>query len=138
MYTFLFTIKKGVVMPSRRVERLSESVKQEVSKIILYELKDPRISFITVTNVELASDLKRAKVYISVLGDALTQRKTLQALEHARGFIQAKVGAHLQIRYTPLLTFYLDESLKKSQHISNLIDEAVKGSDITIEGELEE
>lgn len=100
-------------MPSRRVERLSESVKQEVSKIILYELKDPRISFITVTNVELASDLKRAKVYISVLGDALTQRKTLQALEHARGFIQAKVGAHLQIRYTPLLTFYLDESLKK-------------------------
>ncbi|MFN3532254.1 MAG: 30S ribosome-binding factor RbfA [Candidatus Brocadia sp.] len=125
-------------MPSRRIERLSESVKQEVSKIILYELKDPRISFITVTKVEVASDLKRAKVYISILGDVLTQRKTLWALEHARGFIQSKVGEHLQIRYTPILTFCLDESLKKSQHISNLIDEAVKGSDITIKGEFEE
>ena len=125
-------------MPSRRIERLSESVKQEVSKIILYELKDPRISFITVTKVEVASDLKRAKVYISILGDDLVQKKNLRALEHAKGFIQARVGAHLQIRYTPILTFCLDESIKKSQHISKLIDEAVKGSDITIKSELEE
>lgn len=124
-------------MPSRRMERLSESVKQEVSKIILYELKDPRISFITVTKVEIAPDLKRANVYISVLGDALTQTKTLRGLEHARGFIQAKVGKHLQIRYTPILRFCLDESIKKSQYISKLIDEAVKGNDITIKGESE-
>lgn len=122
-------------MTSRRIERLAESVKQEVSKVILYELKDPRISFITVTKVEIAPDLKNAKVYISILGDDSTQRKTMRGLEHARGFIQGKVGAHLQIRYTPHLTFCLDESIKKSQHISKLIDEAVKGNEITIKGE---
>ena len=125
-------------MSSRRIERLAEAVKQEVSKIILYELKDPRVSFITVTKAEVAPDLKKAWVYVSILGDDSTQRKTLRALEHARGFIQAKVGAHLQIRYTPILEFCLDESLKKSLHISKLIDEAVKGSDITIKSESDE
>ncbi|MBU6390978.1 MAG: 30S ribosome-binding factor RbfA [Planctomycetota bacterium] len=125
-------------MSSRRIERLSEAIKQEVSKIILYELKDPRISFITVTKAEMSSDLRRAKVYISIIGDALSQRKTLQGLEHAKGFIQGEVGARLQIRYTPILTFCLDESVKKSMHISKLIDEAVKGSDIITKGELEE
>lgn len=125
-------------MTSRRCERLAESIKQEVSKIILYELKDPRISFVTVTKVEVTPDLKKAKVYISILGEDNTRRKTLRAIEHAKGFIQAKVGAQLQIRYTPVLMFYLDESLQKSLHISKLIDEAVKGSDITIQGELEE
>ena len=125
-------------MSSRRIERLTEVIKQEVSKIILYELKDPRISFITVTKAEITPDLKRAKVYISILGDEAVQRKTMEGLEHARGFIQAEVGAHLQIRYTPLLTFCLDESVKKSQHISKLIDEAVKGSNTTVKGESEE
>lgn len=125
-------------MSSRRIERLSEAIKQEVSKAILYKLKDPRISFITVTKVEVAPDLKRAKVYISVMGDEKTQQKTLQGLERAKGFIQSEVGAQLQTRYTPVLRFYLDESVKKSIHISKLIDEAVKGSDINIKGESEE
>ena len=126
-------------MSSRRMERLAEAIKQEVSKIILYELKDPRISFITVTKAEVTPDLKRAKIYISILGgDDVTQKKTLRGLENAKGFIQTKVGACLQIRYTPLLTFCLDESIKKSAHISKLIDEAVKGSDIIIKSELEE
>ncbi|OOP56872.1 MAG: ribosome-binding factor A [Candidatus Brocadia carolinensis] len=125
-------------MTSRRSERLAESIKQEVSKIILYELKDPRISFITVTKVEITPDLKNAKVYISILGDDGTRTKTLRAIEHAKGFIQSKVGAQLQIRYTPILTFCLDESVQKSLHISKLIDDAIKGNDITIKGELEE
>ncbi|HHT9129577.1 MAG TPA: 30S ribosome-binding factor RbfA [Candidatus Brocadiaceae bacterium] len=125
-------------MSSRRIERLSEAIKQEASKIILYELNDPRISFITVTKAEMSSDLRRAKVYVSIIGDALSQKKTLQGLEHAKGFIQGEVGARLQIRYTPILTFCLDESVKKSMHISKLIDEAVKGSDIITKGELEE
>ncbi|MCF6159171.1 MAG: 30S ribosome-binding factor RbfA [wastewater metagenome] len=125
-------------MSSRRIERLSEAIKQEVSKAILYKLKDPRISFVTVTRVEVTPDLKKAKVYVSILGDEKTQRKTLQGLERAKGFIQAEVAAHLQIKYTPVLVLYLDESVKKSMQISKLIDEAVKGSDITTEGETEE
>ncbi|KKO20357.1 MAG: 30S ribosome-binding factor RbfA [Candidatus Brocadia sp.] len=125
-------------MSSIRNKRLSEFIKQEVSKIILYELKDPRISFVTVTQVEITSDLKNAKVYISVLGDDIARKKTLQAVEHAKGFIQAKVGSQLQIRYTPVLTFCLDESIQKSLHISKLIDDAMKDSDKTIKGEMEE
>ncbi|HQU32005.1 MAG: 30S ribosome-binding factor RbfA [Planctomycetia bacterium] len=125
-------------MSSRRCERLEESIKQEVSKIILYELKDPRIAFVTITKVEITADLKNAKVHISILGDDTTRKKTLQAIEHATGFIQAKVGAQLQIKYTPVLTFCLDESVQKSLRISKLIDEAVKGNDIAIKGELKE
>lgn len=125
-------------MSSRRIERLNEAVKQEVSKIILYELKEPRISFITVTRAEISPDLRRAKVYVSILGDDAAQKKTLWGLEHAKGFIQKEVGARLKIRYTPILSFYLDESVKKSIHISKLIDEAVKDSNIAIKGELEE
>ncbi len=125
-------------MPSRRMERLAEAVKQEVSKIILFELKDPRVSFITVTKAEITPDLKRAKIYVSILGDDAIQKKTLIGLEHAKGFIQSAVGSRLQIRYTPLLTFCLDETIKKSAHISRLIDEAVKGNDIVIKGDLEE
>ncbi|MBW7897305.1 Ribosome-binding factor A [Candidatus Brocadiaceae bacterium B188] len=125
-------------MSSRRCERLEESIKQEVSKIILYELKDPRIAFVTITKVDITADLKNAKVHISILGDDTTRKKTLQAIEHAKGFIQAKVGAQLQIKYTPVLTFCLDESVQKSLRISKLIDEAVKGNDIAIKGELKE
>lgn len=125
-------------MSSRRCERLEESIKQEVSKIILYELKDPRIAFVTITKVDITADLKNAKVHISILGDDTTRKKTLQAIEHATGFIQAKVGAQLQIKYTPVLTFCLDESVQKSLRISKLIDEAVKGNDIAIKGELKE
>lgn len=125
-------------MSSRRIERLNEAVKQEVSKIILYELKEPQIGFITVTRAEVSPDLRRAKVYVSILGDDAVQQKTMWKLEHAKGFIQAEVGARLKIRYTPILAFYLDESIKKSIHISKLIDEAVKDSSINIKGELEE
>lgn len=116
-------------MSSRRIEKLSEVIKQEISKIMLYELKDPRISFITVTNVELAPDLRRAKIYVSVLGDETTQVKTLRGLEHAKGFVQTELGSRLKIRYTPILTFCIDETAKKSLHISKLIDEAVKGNE---------
>ncbi|MFO0793163.1 MAG: 30S ribosome-binding factor RbfA [Candidatus Brocadiaceae bacterium] len=114
-------------MSSRRIERLSEVIRQEVSKIVLYELKDPRIGFITITTVELTPDLRHAKVYVSIMGGDTIQKRTFQGLEHARGFIQSEVGKRLQIKFTPHLTFCLDESIKKSLHIAKLIDDAVRG-----------
>ncbi|MDR4509571.1 MAG: 30S ribosome-binding factor RbfA [Candidatus Brocadiaceae bacterium] len=126
-------------MYSRRIERLAETLKQEVSKAILYKLKDPRISFVTVTNVDASPDFKNAKVYLSILGDDPAQKKTLQVLTHAKGVIQAEVGRHLHTRNTPHLTFYLDESAKKSIRISKIIDDAIKESNNnTIESELVE
>jgi len=122
---------------TRRTARLSEAVKQEVSMIILYGLKDPRISFVTITKADISPDLKKAKVYVSILGDEAAQRMTLRGLEHAKGYIQTELGARLKIRYTPHLEFCLDESVKKSLHISKLIDEALRGSDTTIKSEQE-
>lgn len=113
-------------MTSRRVKRVAEAIRQEVSKIVLYELKDPRISFVTVTNVEASADLKTAKVLISLLENEVSQKTVMRGLERARGFIQGEVAKRLQMRYTPVITFCLDESLKKSLHVLKLIDDVMK------------
>jgi len=110
---------------SRRAERLGEAIKQEVSKVILHKLKDPRLSFITVTNVDISPDLKKVKIFISVLGDEAAQELTLKGLERAKGFVQAEIGAHLRIKYTPHLEFCLDESEKKRMRILKIIDNVV-------------
>jgi ribosome-binding factor A len=111
---------------SRRVERVAEAIRQEVSKIILYELNDPRIAFVTVTNVEASPDLRNATVLISILEDegGSPQKTVMKGLEHARGFIQREVAARLKMRYTPAITFCLDESSKKSLRVLKLINEA--------------
>lgn len=113
-------------MVSRRVKRVAEAIRQEVSKIILYELNDPRIAFLTVTNVEASPDLRTAKVLISILEDKVPQKTVMRGLEHARGYIQGEVAARLKMRNTPVITFCLDESTKKSLRILKLIDEVTK------------
>ena len=113
-------------MVSRRVKRVAEAIRQEVSKIVLYELKDPRIAFLTVNNVEASADLKTAKVLISILGDEVTQRTVMRGLEHAKGYIQREVATRLKMRCTPVITFCIDESLKKTLHVLKLIDEVTK------------
>jgi len=112
-------------MVSRRVAKVAEAMREALSQCILFELKDPRLGFVTLTRVEPSADLRTAKVYVSILGDDKTQERSLHALRHAAGFLQAKVGDRLQTRYTPVLRFHLDESIKKSVEISRLIDEAV-------------
>lgn len=113
-------------MVSRRVKRVAEAIRQEVSKIILYELNDPRIAFITVTNVEASPDLRTAKVLISILEGKTPQKTVLKGLEHAKGYIQGEIAARLKMRYTPVITFCLDESLKKALRVLRLIDEVSK------------
>ncbi|HLG31267.1 MAG TPA: 30S ribosome-binding factor RbfA [Candidatus Brocadiales bacterium] len=113
-------------MVSRRVKRVAEAIRQEVSKIVLYELKDPRIAFLTVNNVEASADLKTAKVLISILGDEVTQRTVMRGLEHAKGYVQREVATRLKMRCTPVITFCIDESLKKTLHVLKLIDEVTK------------
>ncbi len=110
---------------TRRLERVREIIKQEVSKAILYKLRDPRISLVTVTQVKPSPDLRMAKIYVTIHGDESTQNETLNALEHAKGYIQSEMALHLKMRNTPSLTFYLDETEKKSSHILRLIEKAV-------------
>lgn len=94
-------------MSKIRTGRVGEQLKKELSQIIQSELKDPRVGFITVTGVEVTSDLSQAKVYISVLGNDEQKENTLLALGRATGFIRSEVGRRIRLRHTPELLFKL-------------------------------
>jgi ribosome-binding factor A len=112
-------------MQSRRTAKVAEAVREEVSTTILFGLKDPRVKNVTVTRVEVSPDLRNAKVYVSVMGDDKTQRLTIKGLESARGFLQAKLAERVQIRYTPILHFHLDQGVKRSIEASRLLREVL-------------
>jgi ribosome-binding factor A len=112
-------------MSSRRIAKIAEAVREQVSTSILFELKDPRVTNVTVTRVEVSSDLRNAKVYVSIMGDEKTQRLSLRGLESARGFLQAKIAEHVQTRYTPILRFHLDQGVKRSIEASRLLREVL-------------
>jgi ribosome-binding factor A len=115
-------------MSSRRTAKVAEAVREQVSTAILFGLKDPRVKHVTVTRVEVSPDLRSAKVYVSVMGDEKTQRLTLRGLESARGFLQAKLAERVQIRYTPVLHFELDQGVKRSIEASRLLREVLPQS----------
>lgn len=108
---------------SRRTERVSEAIREVVSTAILFELKDPRVSGVTVIRCEVTGDLRHAKVYVSLMGSESQQRLSLRGLESARGFLQRKVADRLETRYTPHIDIVVDESVKKSLEISRLLKE---------------
>lgn len=112
-------------MPSHRPERIAEAIREVVSSAILFDVADPRVKGVTVTRVEVAGDLRGAKVYVSLMGTEAEQKLAMRGLQHASGFLQAKVAARLQTRSTPVLSFQLDEGVKKSIEISKLIDAAL-------------
>jgi len=104
-----------------RLRRLSEVVQQKASKVILYELKDPRLGFITITRVKLATDLTQCVIYWSVLGTKGEQSKTAHALEDARGFIQSAIAKEMSTRVTPRITLRFDPSLQKAQKVFEIL-----------------
>ncbi|HWE35841.1 MAG TPA: 30S ribosome-binding factor RbfA [Isosphaeraceae bacterium] len=112
-------------MPSHRTLRVAEAIREVVSQAILFELADPRIQGVTVLKAEVTGDLRNATVYVTVMGTDSQQELALRGLRHAAGFLQSRVAARLQTRYTPALSFKRDDSVKKSIEISRLIDEAI-------------
>ncbi len=108
-----------------RTKRIGEEIKKIVSKLIREEIKDPRISsLVSITDVEVTSDLKYAYIYISVLsGD---KEGTLKGLKSASGFVRREVGKSIKLRYTPEMVFKLDESIEKGLYMSNLINNLQK------------
>lgn len=116
-------------MPTNRLNRIEEEVKRALSKIVMTEVKDDRLSPLTsVTNVEITPDLKYAKVFISVPQDDNIRKKTLDALNHAASFIRTRLSKSIEIRRTPQLTFELDTSVDYSIKINKLLNE-VKAED---------
>jgi ribosome-binding factor A len=112
-------------MPSHRTQRLAEAIREVVSAAILFEVADPRVHSITVLRTEMSGDHRNATVYVSIMGTPTEQRTAMQGLKSASGFLQSRVAARLQTRYTPILAFKLDDSVKKSVEMSRMIDEAL-------------
>jgi ribosome-binding factor A len=115
-------------MKTHRLARIAEVIREVASETILFELQDPRIRMTTVTRVEVSGDLQHAKVYVSVMGSEQEQNLCMHGLRHATGYIQGKLGKRLQTRYTPALTFVLDQGVKNSIEITRLINEALAQS----------
>jgi len=113
-------------MPSsRRVLKVAEAIREVVSMAILTELRDPRIRNVTVTFVEVSSDLRHSKIHVSIMGDDKQQQLSLHGLESAAGFLQSKVASRLDLRYTPRLAFVLDQGVKKSIEVSRILAEVL-------------
>lgn len=104
-----------------RVEKLQELIKQEMGKMLLTDLKDPRIGFVTVTDVEMTGDLREAKIYVSIMGGQDEVKNSLEGLQSALGFIRREIGQRIKIRFTPEISFALDTSLDYGDHIQKLL-----------------
>jgi ribosome-binding factor A len=108
---------------TRRNERLAEEIREEVASIIGRRLKDPRIGFITVTRVELAHDLRNAKVMVGILGGPAEREKSLEGLRKAAGFVRREIGRRIRMRYVPELVFHFDVGLDATDRVAHLLDE---------------
>lgn len=112
-------------MKTHRLARVAEVIREVASETILFELRDPRIKGVTVTRTEVSGDLQHAKVFVSLMGSASEQKLCLHALKRSAGYVQGKLADRLRTRFTPALTFVLDEGVKKSIEITRLINEAL-------------
>lgn len=111
-------------MAYKRADRVNALLQRELGMIISEELRDPRIAFATVTGVEITSDLRTAKVHVSVLGDEEQVKSTITALNEARPYLRHEIGERTELRYVPDLTFVSDQTAEQAARISALLREA--------------
>lgn len=121
-------------MASRRISRVNEQLKREITRIIRDEVKDPRIGFITLTGVEATRDLSFARVHVSVLGEEDEKRETLNGLTAAAGFIRGELGRRLHLRRIPELRFELDRGVDHAMRVDRLLKEVLPDDDGESEG----
>jgi ribosome-binding factor A len=110
-------------MPGARRRRVDEAVREVLSAQLAEGLKDPRIGFVTVTGVETSPDLRHARVYVSVLGDAATREDTLAGLRSSHGFLQARIGRELRLKRTPTLEFAYDDTAERAARLNRLMED---------------
>jgi len=110
-------------MASRKQKEICELLRREISGIILYELSDPQIGFVTITRVQVSRDYRSAKVFVTVRGAREDRDRTLDALAHARGRIQALIAHRIKLRHTPVLQFVEDKEIVEALRVDRLIDE---------------
>ncbi|MTD30235.1 30S ribosome-binding factor RbfA [Planomicrobium sp. YIM 101495] len=112
-----------------RANRVAEQMKKELGEIISRKLKDPRIGFVTVTDVDVTGDLQQATIYISVLGDDKAKEETLLGLSKSKGFIRSEIGQRIRLRKTPELSFEFDTSVAYGNRIESLLRDIKEPND---------
>jgi ribosome-binding factor A len=113
---------------SRRTDRMADLLRAEISDLLLRSVHDPRIKLVSVTEIDVSPDLRRAVVRVSLLGAEEERQATLTALRHAKGFLRTELSHRLRTRVTPELVFELDRGAEHSQKISDLL-ESLHGRD---------
>jgi ribosome-binding factor A len=116
------------MMRFKRSEKVGDLIREEISQILLRELKDPRIGFVSITKVDLSDDLRVAKVYYSVFGGAQEKEESFQGLESAKGYIKRELGRRVRLKYMPEISFIFDDSFEYGEHIEELL-RGVKNAD---------
>ena len=112
-------------MGTNRMESVGREVQREIANIVLNEIDDPLIGFVTITDVEMSADLMHAKVYFSVLGDDEAKEDAGRGLRRAGKFIRGLIGDRMDLRSVPVLRFHLDETAEKAQRIEQILRENV-------------
>lgn len=112
-------------MSSRRVLKAAQAIREVVSMAIIADLKDPRIKDVTVTLVEVAADMRQAKVHVSVMGDETKQGLCIRGLQSSAGYLQQKVGNRIDTRYTPRLQFVLDRGIQHALLVTRILEEVL-------------
>jgi ribosome-binding factor A len=113
-------------MSTRRLLKAAEAIRGVVSMAILTELRDPRVQNVTVVGVEVTPDMREAKVLVSVMGNEAQQRTVLKGLQNSVGFLQSKISDRIETRYIPRLTFVMDEGVKKSVAVQQILEQISK------------
>ncbi len=108
-------------MASARMRRVDEAVREVLSEVLTGDLKDPRIGFVTVTQVQTSPDLRHARVYVSVLGDQEVRQQSIDGLRSAHGYLQRRVATRLRIKNTPQLEFFHDDTLDRVERLAELL-----------------
>ena len=118
---------------SRRTDRINEQLREEISTVLARQIKDPRLnSVISITRVESSSDLRNAKVYISVLGNDKQRKEALLGLQSAASFLRREIRNRINMKHTPFMTYLLDDSIQEADHLLRLLND-VKSEDTSEE-----
>jgi ribosome-binding factor A len=112
-------------MTIQRAARVADQMREELSRLIR-DLKDPRIGFVSIVKVEVAADLRHAKVFVSVLGDEAAKKESMKGMQSAVGHLRSELGQIMRLRFTPELHFVLDESIEHGTRIAQLLVQVQK------------
>ena len=109
-------------MDYKRADRVSDLLKEEISQMLLKDIKDPRIGFVTITDVEVTDDLSQARVFFSMVESDEELEKTIKGLNSASSYIKKKLGKRLRMRYIPDIVFEFDSSLRYGSYIDSILE----------------